>query len=586
MSERTQRLLLAPGLLLVVLVLHHQLLLRGGLLGAEQSDVIRGVWGLDHQARALPFPLWSDRVGFPEGVKLLVLPWLSSQLAAPLVWVLGAVSAYNLWLLALLWLSGLGAGILARQRTGQPLSGWLAGCMVIASPMLWLAITDGTPENVAFWGVPLFLAALGRAARQGGARWGALAGLLAFAVAADSPYHAVFAAMLAPLVLAPLVTARTRPPTAQLLRALGALTLVCALGGGALWGLYAGLPVDAAPASSDVGNAVQMIAWLQWERGDLAHPWEWTLVPNFIPLLVLAPAALLALASPLRAGPWLAMTALLLLLALGPGQENPRLLGQVLGEQVVAPLSAWADLLAAHPPPVIRFLRRFLVPATLCLGVAAELGLARFRPLARLSPLLGLAAVALTWHKTGYPSHLPRTDPPRTAACAFVADHPASGALLVLPQVRAAHRLHQRDELPVFADLGSSVQSAAELWLQVQCERPAMNRPTGLLTMVPRIGRSEELTVLLRDLDDLTLPQTMGRPIPPSVKSDPERKERTVDWLVGQGLSFVLVDEQVYGQEGLAMLRDSFFPAHLVEERHFDDGTGVTVLVLAPPEPR
>jgi hypothetical protein len=581
MSDRTQRLLLPPGLLLVVLVLHHQLLLHGGLLGAVQSDVIRGVWGLDHQARGLPLPLWSDRVGFPEGVKLLVLPWLSSQLAAPLVWLLGAVAAYDLWMLTLLWASGLSAGLLARQLTGQPLSGWLAGCMVIASPMLWLAITDGTPENVAFWTVPLFLAALWRAVRGGGPRWGAAAGLLAVAVAADSPYHAVFAAMMSPLALT-----LPRPLSPALLRSVGALALVCTLGAAGLLGMYAGLPVHAAPDSSDVGNAVQMVAWLQWERGDLASPWEWTLVPNFIPLLILAPAALLALARPLRAGPWLGMAALMLLLSLGPGQENPRLLGQVLGAWVVGPLSSWADLLAAHPPPVIRFLRRFLVPATLCLGVAAELGLARLPALSRLSPLLGLLAVAITWQKAGYPSHLPRTEPPQTAACAFVAGHPAQGAILVLPQVRAAHRLHQRDELPVFANLGSSVQSAAELWLQVQCERPSMNQPTGLLTMVPRIGRSEDLRVLLRDLDDLTVPQTLGRAMPPSIRNDPDRKTRTVDWLVREGLSFVVVDEEVYGEEGLALLRDYFFPAHLVEERSFDDGTGITVLVLAPSEDR
>lgn len=576
MNDRTLRLLLAPGLLVVVLALHHQLL-GGGLLGAEQSDVIRGLWGLDHQARGLPLPMWTDRIGFPEGVKILILPYISSQLYAPVVFLLGATTAYNLWMLLLLWLSGWMSGLLARELTGRPTSGWLAGCMVISSPMLLLAITDGTPENVAFWAVPAFLLALWRALSRGDWRFGIGAGVLAFVVAADSPYHAVFTLMMAPLCLAAL-----RRPLRPRVVAGGALVATAAVGAGLVALLYLGLPVDAAPESSDVGNAIQMRAWVQWEQGNLSSPWEWTLVPSFIPVVVLLGCAGLALLSPLRAGPWLAMAALMLLLGLGPGQENPRIIGDLVGAWAVSPLSAWADLLAAHPPPIIRFLRRFLVPAALCLGVAADLGLGRWRPLHWLSPVLGVAAVGVVWAKTSYPDHLPLTQPPQTAACAFVADHDADGALLILPQIRAAHRLHQRDELPVYASLGSAVQSAAELWLQVQCRRPSLNKPTGLITMVDRIGRSDDLSILLRDLDDLTKPQTLGDPIPTSVHNDPERKTRTVAWLIDRGLSFVVVDEALYGDEGMALLRDYFFAGQLVEERSFDDGTGITVMVLGP----
>ncbi|NOY26814.1 MAG: hypothetical protein GXP62_13155 [Oligoflexia bacterium] len=581
MRHRFLRQLLGPGLLLVVLVLHYQFfaagLHSGVILGAEQSDVVRGVWGLDHQARGLPLPMWTDRIGFPEGVKIIVLPFVSSLLAAPAVFLLGAAQAYNLWILALLWLAGWASGALARELTGRPLSGWLTGCVVISSPMLWLAITDGTPENVAFWGVPALLMALWRALRDADRRAALAAGILALVVAADSPYHAVFALMLSPLCLAALrrPLADRRGPVAIILAtsAIGALILAL---------LYLGLPVGAAPESSTVGNAIQLRAWLQWEQGATQRPWDWTLVPNFIPLLVMAGCTALALLSPLRALPWLLLAAIMLLLGLGPGHENPVLLGKLVGDWAVAPATAWADFLGTHPLPVVRFLRRFLVPVGLCLGVAADLGLGRYRPLQILSPVLGLAAVGVVWAKTSYPDNLPLTRPPRTAACAFVASNKADGAMLILPQVRAARRLHQRDELPVYAHLGASIRSADSLWLQVDCKRPSVNKPTGLITMEDRIGRSDELRTLFRDLDDITKPQTLGDPLPPSVTARPDSTATAVDWLIDQGLRYVLVDEALYGDKGMELLRTFFFVGHLADERHFDDGSGITVLVLEP----
>jgi len=577
LKERRSLALLALGLLGVVLALHLPLLQQGGLLGAPQSDVIRGVWGLDHQARGLPLPIWTARVGFPEGVKLLILPWVSSQLAAPLVLLLGAPRAYDLWMLGLLWAAGLSSGLLARQLTGQPWSGWLVGCIVISSPMMLLAITDGTPENVAFWAVPALLLALHRALSQGSLRWGAVAGLLGFICAADSPYHAVFAAGLALLVL----PALRRDPRAGL-RALGVAGAVALLGVGALALLYVGLPVGTASAENTATNAINLQSWLHWEQGRLTQPWDWTFTPTFIPAAVLVACALAALLSPLRAAPWLLAGAACLLLGLGPSTENPVVLGRLLGHWAVGPAHGWAAIQAAHPMPVIRFLRRFLVPATLCLGLAAELGLARRRPTRWLGPVLGLGLVWVAAAKTGYPSHLPLTHPPVPAAARFVADQPGPGAILLLPRVRAATRLHQRDELPVFADLGAEIQSAAELWLQVQAERPSVNSPNGLLTMEIRRPRTAAETTLLRDLDDLTLPQTVGRPIPPSATVDATRTHEAVQAMVTAGLRYVLVDEAVYGEEGLALLRSFFFDAVLAEERHFDDGTGVTVLVLAP----
>ncbi|HND29012.1 MAG TPA: hypothetical protein PLA94_03400, partial [Myxococcota bacterium] len=155
---------LALGLAALVLLLHYRWILEGGLIGAPQSDMIRGLWGLDAQARS--FALWTDHIGFPEGVKLLVLPWFSSLVVAPLVWIFGTPFVWNFWVLTLCWASGYCAALLARELTGRARSGWIVGMMMISQPMIFLALTDGTPENVALWGLPLFLMLLYRAQRQ------------------------------------------------------------------------------------------------------------------------------------------------------------------------------------------------------------------------------------------------------------------------------------------------------------------------------------------------------------------------------------------------------------------------------------
>ena len=91
----------------------------------------------------------------------------------------------------------------------------------------------------------------------------------------------------------------------------------------------------------------------------------------------------------------------------------------------------------------------------------------------------------------------------------------------------------------------------------------------------------EEMANLLRDLDDLATPQIMGTPIPSSAWMAPERRAEMAGQLVAQGLRFLVADEAAYGEEGLKYLRLPF-EKWIQEERHFEDGTGVTVIVVAP----
>lgn len=593
-------------LLVLVVVLHAQWVWGGGILGAPQSDVIRGVWGLDQQARGLPVPFWTDRVGFPEGSKLLVLPFASSLIGAPLVWALGAPLAWSLWVMGLLWASGCAAARLAQEWLESEEAGWIAGCAMISQPMLWMAMTDGTAENVAFWSVPLLLLLLLRAVREGSAGWAAAAGGMATVVALDSPYHAIFVLpLLVPIIGEAAAGVMQHPAPLRYLRETAVrvgvpLVLVSGAGAGICYGLYYGLPVSSAPPADLSNNAVRLATWLQWEQGKLREPWDWTLAPTFVPLPLLIGGPLLGLASLRRALPWVAVAALCVLLSLGPDRGNAAVAAQAIGGWAGAVVDGWASFSHDHPIPVVRFLRRWLVPAALCLALAAEAGLASVRAVGAawgaggagsvggagrwsgwIGPALGIGLVAVSAWKTGYPQVLPRIQLEMPASTRFIADHPASGHILILPRVRAARRLQQRDELPVFASLSQDLTSSAELWLQVCAERGAVNSPVGLLTMVPRRARSAAYQTLLRDLDDLTLPQTIGNPIPPSATMEPARRQETARAWVTDGLRFLLVDEEIYAPEGLRLLRETFGPL-ISDERHFDDGTGVTVMILSP----
>jgi len=179
----------------------HSPLMQGGVIGAPGTDVFRAIWGFDHQARGLPFPFWTDRIGFPAGEKLLILPFVSSLLGTPFHMLLGPWAGYNLWMLTLLAAGGVAMAWWVYEATRSPSAGMMAGVGVVTQPSIFLALTDGTPEHVAFWSLPALLAALWQTARSPLWRWPLLSGGLATVVALDSPYYAVFAMVLVPYAL-------------------------------------------------------------------------------------------------------------------------------------------------------------------------------------------------------------------------------------------------------------------------------------------------------------------------------------------------------------------------------------------------
>lgn len=562
----------AACLAALVVWVHLPALQAGGLLGAPGTDVLRAAWGLDLGWQALPAPpFWTDHVGFPVGVKLVTLPFFSGILGAPLRAILGPVLGYNAWMLTLLWASGLATAWLVRELTQSGAAGLLAGAVMVVQPMIFVALTDGTPEFVALWSVPAALAAVHKGRHD--PRWALAGGVLLGVVALDSPYHAVFTIPFVPIVAWGIDR-----------RSIAAAAAGAAVVGGVLVAMYWGLPLTASEENVE-GNAVSLRVWEQWESGELARGWDYTLGAGFIPVYLLGAGALLALLRPVRALPWLLVACACLAWSFSSVPANESYAWQNYGGAASAVMRGVTWFNEHLTPPVVRFPRRWLVPAALGLSVAAGYGLTRIpwewvRGVAAAG--LGLTAAFLCLRLTGYRDHLPHFSPPDPAFAEFVRDDDNDGAVLFVPRVRGAKQATARDALPVFAELSRDIASADLLWLQVACERASVYAPYGLRTIAPRYGYGQELSKFLHDLDDLATPQTVGTPIPGSATMEPERRARAATHLRDEGLGFVVIDEKTLGEEGLALAQLPF-AAITKEVRHFDDGTGVTVIVLTPP---
>lgn len=565
--------LLGAALAGLVLWVHAGWLHRGGVLGAPGTDVFRAAWGLDHQVRSLPgLPFWTDDIAFPEGVKVVILPMISTIWGAPLHALFGPITGYGAWVLALLWASAFATALLARALSGSTAAGLLAGAAMTVQPMMLLAVTDGTPEYVALWSMPAALLATWLARREAGLALPVIAGLSWAVVALDSPYHAVFALPFLPIA----VWGMSR-------RNLLVFGLAGLFGGLAVLGAYWGLPVGDVEDQRRGGNAVQLFVWNQWESGQVRKAWDYTLAPGFVPVATIAGAVALALLRPLRSLPWLLVAALCFAFALGDAVENAQWAARAHGETAGAVARAVASFNESVHVPVVRFPRRWLVPAALALGVAAAIGLSRL-PWELLRLAIALPAAAATVHHTltltRYREALPRFDAPTAEFARFIEAHDAAGAVLALPTIRAAKTAAvRREDIPIWAELDEAIRSADQIWIQLATGRPNAYYPQGMRTIVRRTARDRTYESLIRDLDDLTLPQTTGNAIPPSATMEPQRRAAAAARLVDRGLRFVALDAALYGPEGLALAKLPF-AERIVEERTFEDGTGVVVWVV------
>ncbi len=572
--------LAAVGLLAVVTWYAWPALAAGALIGAPNTDVVRAAWGLEHTWESLPWlPTWTSRVAFPMGATMLLLPQVSMVVGAPLVGVFGPVIGYDLWIVALWASAGIASAFLAFRLTGSAAAALLAGTVMVSQPMLFYAVTDGTAEFVAWWSVPAALGAVHAArwtptgARLSRLLWAVAAGVLLCIVAIDSPYHGVFCT---PFVL---WVVNWRGWAAY--RSTGAVLLV---GLALLAALYVDFPL-AAPQDNTARNSVSLLVWQQWEAQRVQR-WDYTLGTGFVPWRVLAGLLALSLLRPFKALPWLVIATLALGWALNTHPDNLKVLQGWLGSLGLAINAGLAWLNTHFQPPIVRFPRRWLIPMAQAMAIAAAIGLTRIRQEGHRWLLVIPACVALVAHTesiTHFRADLPRFVPPSPAFTTFIAESENPGAVLFLPRVRRARQWTDRQQLPVFADISNDIASADQLWLQVACRRPSTGWPDGLRTIALRPVPDPLTEHLFHFLDDLSTFQTTGQPPPNSVFDHREEHPGTAESLVEAGLGFIAIDAAAYRDEDIALIRWAFATT-LAGERHFEDGTGVTVLQLRKPE--
>lgn len=569
------------------------------VLGAPGTDALRGLWSLDHLAASLlppNTPLWSRHVNLPAGAFGLALPFVSGVLVAPVRAFVGPVLAYNLLIAALLWSAAAASAWLGRQVSGSWAAGLAVGGVVLAQPMMVHAIYDGTPEHAALWALPVTLGLAWRALGQASPRSGVLAGVLGALLALDSPYYAVFCAVLAAVILP--FAARGGVGAAQTGRAwsLGAMVGTSALLGAGVLAIYAALPTGSGGGlgSSELQsvNVTDLGTWRQVERGG------WTAAtgpaPTLLPTPILWISLGLAILGGWRALPWALAGLLSLSLSFG---TSPKLLSQ-LGERLGGPGEVLAEVILAlnrllYALPGLsglRFPSRWLVPAALLLAVAGSVGLERLirripRSLgAAVGALLAIAALSLSARAGSFRDGVVGQDLPKTQFTSWIASQPEDGAVALLPVLRAAPPGVGRNDRPVFADLDPAMAGMDAQVLQVLHGRAQVGAP-GLQTLRPLVQDSHVARVL-RDWDDLTHPKLTGEAIPPGA-SDP-RADRArgegVRQLITAGLRWVAVDLGAYDEAGLTELLRQLQP-FVTDDRRFDEGDGVRVLTLALPSP-
>lgn len=593
------------------------------LLGGEGSDAIRGAWSLDHVARSLPGLVWTERVGWPMGALALPLPFLTGILLAPVNLLLGPVRGYALDVALLLALAGVAVAWLGREVSGSWRVGALAGGAFVAQPMLLHAITDGTPEHLAFWLLPAAAAAGLRATSSRRVAWATVAGALASLTAFDSPYLAVWLVGVAPFAALAMFLAPAAPsegPRARPLHLLAAATMAAIPGVLLTFLVYRGFTLTPPDTALDLptalsGNSVDLRSWWFLEHRPDSDVLG-TLAPALLPTPWLVASVVLALAAPRRTLPWLALGVTCLVLSLGTRTENVAVLawwlqaalgptgqdlGATLGRAVVDLNSTITTLPLASG---IRFPRRWLVPAAMGLSLAGTVGAGRLvrlvldlatsrwgHPPGRstrlvawlpgVPVLLGVAGAAGVLACQPWRGTTPGMALPDVAFAAWIRQEAPRGAVLLLPTVRPAPDHRMRAKVPVFADLSTALASADNEYFQLLHRRSTWSHPT-LLTVAARPGLPEAVRRLVGDTNDLTDPHFKAIP-PPGSALDPNRdadRQQARDWLLDQGLCCVVLDAAVFEPPWLDRALSFWGP--FAETRTFEDGTGVIVGFLAP----
>jgi hypothetical protein len=565
------------------------------IIGDAKTDAIRGSWGLQHLFQTLShfeLPWDSNRVNFPVGARLLVLPLASGILLAPLG-VLGATLAWNLTIICLVATSGFAVAWLTRTLTDRWLPGLLSGAVVISQPMFHHAIVDGTAEHIALWAVPAFIGTAWLALSEQSPRWGVIAGFLSIVVALDSPYHGIYALVLG-LTILPFALKTVRGRERDLGTAMASMVVAGGIGVAFivyLYGQFDGSNADAPNvAKLQQSNATDLRLWWHY-IGSTSILRDSTRPPTLIPTGILIGTMLLCLFGKKRSLPWLVVGLLMIGFSFGLESRTPANLTAWVGEplgwvgSIAIGLNEWLYTLPVVGD--IRFPRRWLVPAAMTLSIGAGIGLSTvfsrwIRPTWIQAVVVGSLSIIVVMNglKTSrLHTEFPKHKLPSVEFTKVINEDPISGGVLLLPAVRSVTAGATREQLPIFANLHPNLASADDLFLQTQHHRPMVSFPS--LQTLAAAEQDPNVSRLLRDWSDLSHPKTSRRAIPPSAIDPGAQVERSkgLKTLRAAGLRWIAVDLGAYEAQGIQYLIDQLGNT-IFSQESFDEGDGVLLITV------
>ncbi len=543
MSDRSPALAAVASLALSVvltwpLVLHPARLLAGHP-GNDNWNHVWGYWWVGQNLSEGRWPTSTDLLSHPTGGTLYFIDTIQAVLSWPLQILAGPAVAYNLVVLAGLWLAGFAAWLLARRLTGDAAAAGLAMVVYGASPHLLGQAYNGISETVCAGWFPLTLWALVRMLDRP-TLWRALALAACGALCTlTSWYYGLFAAIAATALV--LWQGARQPYTVRwgrtLLLGVVAMAVSGALVAPFFFAFQSSLGAADALVTRDPDfvrssllnhNITDIVAFFRPSK--TASPDLLTLYGEELLIviylgwsaLLFAGAAVLLTRRRRELAPWLWLGAIFFVFSLGPYLNVGGTYLQVSGRRLPLPFLFLFDAFPVFDRISHPF--RFVVGVSLTVAVLAAHGLRHL--LRARAPAIRLAAVGLLaglitaeiFFASPARIPLPTSDARIPAAYGHMADDEAPGAVLDLPMT-----------VP-------NLERAVYVWYQTRHGRPV---PWGLNDPLPRSLLANRLVTTL-----IRLEASRAWSLPPRL---PE-----LDMVVGarllgrQRYRFVVVHESFY----------------------------------------
>ncbi|NOY24748.1 MAG: hypothetical protein GXP62_02650 [Oligoflexia bacterium] len=307
----------------------------GRLLGDPEIEVIEHLWTLWLGAHHGPLIIDTNLANFPAGYHWVLADPLNLAWFVPFG-LISPVLGMNAVAVCNLLMAGLAAGLAGRllrpsipqndpRLRVPPPPSWAVACVAMAAPTLAGNLVTGMTEAATLWAAVLALALLRPALEQGGPML-MLAALAGGAAAWGGPYTAVYAALLAPILLVAVLPATVRRVGARTaaLRLVQVVLPAALIGAPVVWAITTQRP-EGLPGTTSMLEQVLSSPQLQQTRylgADLVSvllPWLDPKIKLFQAPYLGSLAIVLALVGLARRRAWLLGAMLLWAVILGLG---------------------------------------------------------------------------------------------------------------------------------------------------------------------------------------------------------------------------------------------------------------------------